>query len=247
MTRLDQRALLRERARVVAWGVAIASAVAGAGAYLAQNHTGAVIAQVVIAEFGTGRLGVTWSDALAPIPTGAMIARRVARGASLGAAAAVVLLGVAVITRVAELHAGTIGIAPIIVGLLMSAGIGARDELLLRGLVLRAIGPKAFTAERLIACALAGAAWRFGTGTSVAWTSLVFAALTSVALATLWLRDRGAWLPVAANATFMFVTGPLAHGALLDVRTGGDLDASYAAVACAAVFAGSGIASTMRS
>ena len=67
----DPKAALRDRARVVGWGIALAAAVQGAAAYLAQNHTGAVIAQVVIAEFGTGRLGVAWSDPLAPIQSGA--------------------------------------------------------------------------------------------------------------------------------------------------------------------------------
>jgi hypothetical protein len=244
------KAALRDRARIVLWGIAIIGAAQAAALYLAQNHTGAVIAQLVIAEFGTGRLGVAWSDPLAPIPSGAAIARRALRGASLGAAAAVILLGVSVLLRVAILEAGTIGIAPIVVGLVLSACIAARDELLLRGLVLRALGPQVNAAVRLGVCGLAGAAFRFGTDASATKTSLAFALLSSMALAALWLRDRGAWLAVSANATFVFLTGPLAHGALLDLgfpqnaqsARHVDLDGSLGAVACALVFAASAIA-----
>lgn len=240
------QAALRDRARIVLWGVAIIGAVQAAAMYLAQNHTGAVIAQLVIAEFGTGRLGVAWSDPLAPMPNGSAIARRALRGASFGGAAAVILLGASVLFRAAILEAGTVGVAPIVVGLVMSACVAARDELLLRGLVLRALGPHVRTAVRLGVCGLAGAAFRFGSDPSATKTSLAFALLSSMALAALWLRDRGAWLAVSANATFVFLTGPLAHGALIDVRSQNpsatELDASWVAVICAVAFAASAIA-----
>jgi hypothetical protein len=105
----DARAALRDRARVVLWGVAILGVVQGAAQLLAQNHTGAVIAQVVVLEFGTGRLGVAWSDPLAPLPTGGDMARRAFRGAALGLAAAVVLTGASVMFRTASLERGASG------------------------------------------------------------------------------------------------------------------------------------------
>lgn len=84
-------------------------------------------------------------------------------------------------------------------------------------------------------------AWHFGTNPSATVFSLAFAGLASVALACLWLRDRGAWLAVGANTAFMFATGPLAHGAWLDVRTTGDVEASWVAVACGAAYAASAV------
>ena len=242
----DPKAALKDRARVVGWGVALAAAVQGVGAYLAQNHTGAIIAQVVIAEFGTGRLGVSWSDPLAPIPTGADIARRALRGAGFGAAAAAVLLGASIIARVATVASGTFGIAPLVVGLVVSACAAARDELMLRGLVLRAVGPDAKMPAQLLACGLAGAAFRFGTQPEATIASITFAFASSIAFACLWLRDRGAWLAAGANAAFMFVTGPLAQGALLDVRTKTTVDGTIVALACGVFFAGSAISYARR-
>ena len=242
----DAKAALRDRARVVFWGIALVGAVLAAGAYLAQRHAAAVVVQVVIAEFGTGRLGVAWSDPLAPLQTGAMLARRALRGAAFGAAAAVVLIGASVLARKAELDLGTFGLAPLLVGLATCAAGAARDELLLRGLVLRALGPRASIQTKLAVCVMAGVAWRFGTDTSATWAALAFSGLAAAALGALWLRDRGAWLAVGANAAFAFTTGPLTQGALLDVRGKSGLDATIVAVVCGVFFAASAIAYARR-
>lgn len=240
----DPKAALRDRARVVGWGIGIVAAVQAAATYLAQNRTGAVVAQLVIAELGTGYLGVVWSDPLAPMPTATVIARRALKGAALGGAAAVVLVGASVMFHVATLAPASFGLSPLVVGLLISAMTAGRDELLLRGLVLRAMGPASRMATRLAVCGLAGVAFRFGTEPAAATTSLVFAGFASVALGALWLRDRGAWLAVGANALLTFVSGPLAHGAILDVRMPAPavaLDASWVAVACGVASAASAI------
>ena len=242
----DPKAALKDRARVVGWGVAIVAAVQAAGAYLAQNATGAVIAQLVIAEFGTGRLGVAWSDPLAPIPTGADIARRVGRGALFGASASVILIGAAVAARAAEMSVGPPGIAPLLVGVIVAACTAAREELLLRGLVLRALGPNASFAVRLAVCGLAGAAYRFGTDPGATVPAIGFACLSSVAFAGVWVRDRGAWLATGAHAAWAFVTGPVAHGALLDLRVTRDARDAWIALACAVFFAGSAISYARR-
>ncbi len=242
----DPKAALKDRARVVGWGIALAAAVQGAAAYLAQNHTGAVIAQVVIAEFGTSRLGVAWSDPLAPIQSGADLAKRALRGAGFGAAAAAILLGASVIARVASVATGTFGIAPLLVGLAISVCAAVRDELMLRGLVLRALGPNAKLPIQLVACGLAGAAFRFGTQPDATPAAIAFSFAVSIAFACLWLRDRGAWLAAGANAAFTFVTGPIAQGAVLDVRTKATLDGTIVAVVCGVFFAGSAISYARR-
>ena len=242
----DPKAALKDRARVAGWGIALVAAVQGAGAYLAQNHTGAVLAQVVIAEFGTGRLGVAWSDPLAPIPTGADLARRALRGAGFGAAAAAILLGASIMARAATVASGTFGVAPLIIGLLVSACAAVRDELMLRGLVLRALGPTAKLPVQLLVCGLAGAAFRFGTQADATPAAIVFAFASSIAFACLWLRDRGAWLAAGANAAFTFVTGPVAQGTILDVRSKTTLDGTIVALVCGVFFAGSAISYARR-
>ncbi|HEY2368345.1 MAG TPA: hypothetical protein VGH87_18240, partial [Polyangiaceae bacterium] len=68
----------------------------------------------------------------------------------------------------------------------------------------------------------------------------------SMAFACLWLRDRGAWLAAGANAAFMFVTGPVAQGAVLDVRTKSSLDGTMVALVCGVFFAGSAISYARR-
>ena len=242
----DEKAALKDRARVVGWGVALVAAVQGAVAILAQNHTGALLAQVIIAEFGTGRLGVAWSDPLAPIQSGADLARRALRGAGFGAAAAAILLGASVIARTATVASGTFGIAPLLIGLVVSACAAVRDELILRGLVLRALGPSAKLPVQLLVCGLAGAAFRFGTQPESTAVALAFAFASSIALACLWIRDRGAWLAAGANAAYMFVSGPVAQGALLDVRAKTTLDGTIVALVCGVFFAGSAISYARR-
>jgi hypothetical protein len=242
----DPKAALKDRARVVGWGIAIVAAVQAANAFLAQNHSGAVVAQVVIAEFGTGRLGVAWSDPLLPLPTGGEIARRALRGAAFGGAAAVILVGASVVARAASVSSGSFGVVPLLIGLVVSACAAARDELLLRGLVLRALGPTASLPAKLVACGLAGAAFRFGTQPDATAATIAFAFASSISLACLWLRDRGAWLAAGTNAMFMFVTGPVAHGAILDVRAKTNLDGTIVALVCAIFFAGSAISYATR-
>ncbi len=241
MKKVDARAALRDRARVVSWGVAIWSAILVAGAYLAQNHTGAVLAQIVIAEFGTGRLGVAWSDPLAPLPTASAIARRAGRGALFGAAAAVMLVGASIAVRSAALEIGSFSVVSLVAGFVTSACVAATDELIAHGLVLRALGPTTTFATRIASGAAASAALHFGTRPNATWISVAFALFGGAATTSLWLRDRGAWIAISASAAFLYVTGPLSKGAVLDVRAPVDLDATLVGLACAAVFAASAI------
>lgn len=242
----NARAALRERAIAVAWGLATLVGVLVVGVVLSQNHTGAVLAQVVVAEFGTGRVGVAWSDPLAAMPTAKDIARRAGRGFSLGAAAGVMLIGATVAARAATLEIGDFGLAALVSGFVSCACVAARDELLLRGLVLRVLGPNAAYEAKLAVCAVAGVAFRFGTQPAATWAALVVTTFLSIASACLWLRDRGAWLAVAAQTAFLFVSGPVSQGAILDVRGSAPIDTTIPAVVVAVVAAISAIAWTRK-
>ena len=235
---IDPRAALRDRARIVGWGLALFAGVQAIGMWLAKNHTGAVVAQLVLTEFGTGRLAIAWSDPLAPEPTTKVIARRAGLGLAIGASAAVVLLGAALALRRATIADVGLSISTLFVGAVVTAFAAARDELLLRGLVLRALGPRASMGLRLGVCAAAGVAYRFGTDASATPWGLAVSALLAVGFSALWIADRGAWLAWGANAAFSLVLGPLSQGAILDVRTAGaPLDAGPIALVVAAGFA----------
>ncbi len=247
-TAVDRKAAFKDTAKVALWGLALFTAVSAVGAYLSHNHSGAIVAQLLLAEFGTGKLGVAWSDPLAPLPTFKALLMRALRGMGYGVAVAAVLLGLVVMTHRADIRAGSPAIAPITIGLLMTAFAAARDELLLRGLVLRAAGPTVGPWVKLALCGLAAAAFRFGVDPSAGPWGAAFSGLLGVGLGALWLVDRGAWLAVGANAAYGFVLGPLSEGGVLDVRPHGDtpLDASALAVVVGIVVAASGIALVRR-
>jgi hypothetical protein len=91
---------------------------------------------------------------------------------------------------------------------------------------------------RLGICAAAGVAFRFGTDAAATPWSLAVSGLLAVGFSALWIADRGAWLPWGANAAFSLVLGPLAQGAVLDVRAvGAPLGAGPLGLAVAAAFA----------
>lgn len=244
----DRKAAFKDTAKVALWGLGLFAAVQGVGAYLSHNHSGATVAQLLLAEFGAGRLGVAWSDPLAALPTIKQIALRAARGAAYGAAVAVVLLGLVQMTHRADIGAGSPAVAPLVMGLLMVAFGAARDELLLRGLVLRAAGPAVSPWVKLALCGVAGAAFRFGVDPAAGPWGWAFSGVLGVALGALWLVDRGAWLAVGANTAYGFVLGPMSEGGVLDVRARGSapLDASALALAVAAAAAVSGVVMVRR-
>jgi hypothetical protein len=236
-------ARLRDAAKGVGGGLAVFAAVQIAGAYMAKNRTGAAAVQALIAEIGAGWLAVTWSDPHGPLPTAATIGRRLAKGAGLGAAAAVLVALLALATHAASLARGTPVIADMVFGLLLACLLAARDELILRGIVLRAMHHAAPTPVALGVCGLAAAAASFGMTAASAdpaaapLRAALVAGLSGVAFAALWKRDRGAWLAWGAHVAWLWVKGPITRGGLVDLQWapgpwgGGDagLDGSIAA------------------
>jgi hypothetical protein len=160
----------------------------------------------------------------------------VARGAAFGFAAAGLVVLFELALRTATLVRGSPALGSLIVGLLISALAAVRDELLLRGVVLRATRGLLPTWAAVLACGGASTAARIGMAGGDAIT-LACEALRGVALGGLWVRDRGAWMAWAANATWMWSEGSLFRGALLDVRSANEPDASVSAFAVLAVAA----------
>ena len=213
------------------------------GRIFQNNATGALGAQFVLAEFGLGKLGVAWSDPLAPMPTTKDIFARSLRGARYGATVAAAVIVAGLLSRQLTRASTSPSIAPLVLGILISAAAAARDELLLRGLPLRALqslrtnlGTRADIGA-LVVVGMAGASAALGADV-VHPANVVFSGVSAVALGGLWLRDRGAWLAWSANMAFTFVTGPLVRGGVTDLRTqDGDLRSTVSALAVTSCFA----------
>lgn len=241
-------ATVRDAGRVVGWGLGLWGAAQLAMAVLSRNATAMVAVQAVIAEWGAGRLGIAWSDPLLPMPTWKALARRTGIGAAAGATAAGLVLAIAIGTGGAAPAGGGPVVTTLAVGLVVAALTAVRDELLLRGVVLRATRGLLPTWAALLACAGAGAAARFGRDGVLAGAGVALAveALRGVALGAVWIRDRGAWMAVGANATWGWTLLSLLHGGLVDVRFATEADAGLPALVAAAVAAGAALAWAAR-
>jgi hypothetical protein len=230
---------VREAARVAGWGLAFWGAVQLAGAVFTQNATALVAVQAALAEWGAGRVGITWSDPLGAVPSWAVLGRRAGIGVALGGAAATLVVAVSLVTHAAAMASSHAAVSALLVGLVIATLSAVRDELLLRGVVLRVTRGLWPTWGALAACGAAAAAARFGVD-GVLSLALLVEALRGVALGTLWVKDRGAWMAVGANAAWTWGLGSVVRGALLDVRFATEADASVPAlvvVAAAAVAA----------
>ncbi len=225
---------LRDAAKVAGWGLLFWAAAQYAGNALERSAIAALAVQALLAEWGAGRMGVSWSDPLAPAPGGAQIARRAGAGAALGAAVAALAVGATLIARQATLVEATFGGGLLGVGLVAALLTAARDELLLRGTVLRATRNLLPWWVSVLGAGLASAAVRYGVEGAHAGAPLALAVLLEglrgASLASLWLRDRGAWMAVGASAAWTWVTGSVVRGGLLDVRSVTEGDASVPAV-----------------
>ena len=225
---IDAPASLADCAKVVVWGLVFWGAVQAAAAGLEKNAVALIVVQAGIAEWGAARMAIPWSDPRAAVPAWSAVARRIATGSAFGVGCAVLVAAIAVATRAAVVAAGEPAIGALLVGLFVAALGAVRDELLLRGVVVRAtrLLPVGGT---LIACGLAAAAARLGTDGAIT-LALVPEALRGAALGALWVRDRGAWMACATNAAWTWTMGPVLGGNLLDMRFGGEATASLASI-----------------
>lgn len=212
-----------EARRVVGWGLVFWGAAQLAGAVFSNNATAVVAVQAALAEWGAGRVGLTWSDPLAAIPSGKAIARRAGLGAAMGAGAAALVVVLALATKNAVTATASPALGSLAVGLVVSVLASVRDELFFRGLVLRATRGLLPAWASLAACGVAAAAARFGAEGTLD-LSVVVEGLRGVALGGVWIRDRGAWMAVGASAAWSWSLQSVVHGGLLDVRFATEAD-----------------------
>jgi hypothetical protein len=217
-------AKLRDAGKIVGWGLVLYAAVQLVGSKLSTRSVGALALQMVLAEWGAGRLGVSWSDPTADIPTLRAILVRVMRGAAFGFGAAAAVIAFAFAARGLVWRPNTPVVSELALSLATACLLAARDELLLRGIPLRAFRHACPLGALLLVCGGAGAAAEYGilsaTGTLDA-ARVAAAGLLAVTLAALWLVDRGGWLAFGAHAAWTFTTGGAIRGGLLDLRSTG--------------------------
>jgi hypothetical protein len=209
-------------------------------AVLANNSTALVAAQAVLAEWGAGRVGIAWSDPLKAMPSGSALAKRAGGGAALGLGAAALLVALALVTRSVTMASPAPSFGSLALGLLVSGLASVRDELFLRGVVLRATRGLLPAWVALAACAAAAAAGRFGME-GVLGLALVVEALRGVALGCLWIRDRGAWMAVGASTAWTWALHSVVRGGLFDVRFATESDAGLPALVTMALAAALGL------
>jgi hypothetical protein len=217
-------------ATVAGWGLVFWGTVQLAAVLLERRTAALALVQAGLAEWGAGRMGITWSDPLAPTATSGQVARRVGVGAALGGATAVAVIVVALATGGALVAQGTPGVGLLGVGLFASVLAAVRDELLLRGVVLRTTGGLLPRWASLLACGAAAAAARFGADGTLT-HSMAAEAMRAIALGGLWLHDRGIWMACAANAAWLWTLGSMAHGGIADVRFAAEPDGGTGTIA----------------
>ena len=204
---------------IVLWGLATFAACETASVLLVRSRIANAAVAAAVAEWGAGRADVTWSDPAASAPTVATIAKRAARGFAWGAAVAAVVVVVAAAIRSATFAPNRPDIAALGAGLVVTLLTAVRDELLLRGVVLRLYGALEPRLDAQIACALAaGAAAVAEPGVSP--SHVAVATLAGFVLAAIWQRDRGAWMALGANAAWSWGTGTVVRGGIVDLRGG---------------------------
>lgn len=199
---------LRKAGSIVLLGLLTVAAVDLAGNWLSQRPLAACAVQVAIAEYGAGRMAIAWSPPSAIEPTAAQIGKRIGKGALFGLCAAIALVLAGILSKTLEVRAGSFDIAPLLTGFAVAAFTAARDELLLRGIVIRTM--QSFTRgwPVLVACAAAAIA-RGWFDESMTPQSALVTGIGAVALACIWLVDRGAWMAVGAHAAFLFASNVL--------------------------------------
>jgi membrane protease YdiL (CAAX protease family) len=206
----EKTASTRELAMGAAWLLGIACMLRAIELLLGQNPLAVALLGALVVDFATSRAGVSWQ-----VPEGdgaaAAIGRRLGLGAAAATAAVLVALAVGAVSGQVAIEAGTPS-AAMGLALLRAVAIGARDELLLRGLVLsaaRRAGAREAHAVAFSALA-SGATIALAPGSTPA--AFALACASGWLFAEVWRRAGGALAAIAAHALWSLATTSLLRG-----------------------------------
>ncbi len=218
------RAGVRDATSVSFFGMAAFAVAQLIAMMFTQNLVGTAAIQSLVAELAAGKVGVAWSDPEAPIPSTSAIATRALRGALAALLVSIVCI-LSVFRGGGSIGRGTFTISAAALGLLTAALTAMRDELLFRGIVIRAFKHLLPLPILFLVSALVGAAARYGNPDATKMEIAASAAL-GVIFAAAWISDRGAWLAWGAHATWTWITSTLARGVIVDAKSpsGGSLE-----------------------
>ncbi len=226
---------MAEGRRATGWTLGAWAAMQVAALVLTRNALALLVVQATIAEWGAGKLAVTWSDPLAPPPAVSAVARRFGLGAAWGFAGAACVAGVGWAARQASIGPATPAVGALLLGAVPALLGAVRDELLLRGMVLRIgrslLGP----VGAIVLCGCCAAAARAGAA-ELTVLAVCVEGFRGIALALVWNRDRGAWMALGANAAWTWALDSLLRGGLVDVRMAVEPGASAAALVVVIAF-----------
>jgi hypothetical protein len=227
---------LADSTKVVAWGIVFWGGVQLVASIFQTKALATLVVQAALAEWGAGRMGIAWTRWKEGGRANGNLPRRLATGAASGAAfaAAAVILSLAVHSAVRSPATPSPGI--LFLGLATSALAAVRDELLLRGVVLRATRGLLPVWASLLAAGATAAMTAFG-ASSISGALFLGEGLRGVALAGIWMCDRGAWMACAANAAWMWGFGAATRGGLFDVRFATEPESTPATLGVLAVAA----------
>lgn len=214
----ESRAAAASARRVAFWGIVIFAGTRIAALLLESMSMPAAVAQAVIAEWGVGRLGVAWSDPTQPVPTTGAIARRAGIGAGVGVIAAAIVVGFLVTTRAVIVERAQPAGGMIVVALVTAALYAMRDELLLHGIVMRALVSVDAPVLKVVACGVTSAAAAYGEIGPSAPMAVVAQGLLGIVFGSLWVRDRGAWPAWGAHTAWLFATALLMQGGIFEAK-----------------------------
>jgi membrane protease YdiL (CAAX protease family) len=218
-----------------AWLIGLAAALQLVGLLVGQNPLAAAVVGAVVVDLAVSRAGVRW-DARGP-STAKRQAKELLLGAGVALAVLAVVLGVALAFGLARVGHGHPSVA-VGLALLRAVGVGVRDELLFRGLVLTIAARASVPGGYAVAfAALAG-------GASIALTpgataeAVLLTVASGAAFALLYRWRAGAWAAIGAHAAWVFLGGAALRGTLLDVTwTSGQLSETMRASGTPALLA----------
>jgi hypothetical protein len=202
--------------RTAGLGAGLYAIVTVIGGFLQSTPLAALVAQAVGAEWGGGRLGIAWSDPLAPVQTNKELARKIGKGALLGLVACGALVELLQITHTARFATASFSAAALGTGLLSAILTAVRDQLLFSGLTLRVLSKTDARVPKIVACGATAAAHAFVSPGATLHEVAAGGALGLFAGA-LWLSERGAFRAVAMNAGWLFAAQTLFRGTFVDV------------------------------
>ena len=213
----ESRAAASAAIKVGAWGLLVFFGTRIASIIFESASMPSAVAQAVLAEWGAGRLGVSWSDPKAKVPTGREIAKRAGAGAAIGAVIACVFVAFLATTRAVILDRAHPSGSAIAIALVTAGFYAMRDELLLHGLVMRVLVSVESPLPKVIACGLTSAAAAYAEPTASP-QGVVATGLLGIVFGALWVRDRGAWPAWGAHIAWLFTSSALMQGGVFEAR-----------------------------